>query len=155
MCSHRATLNAAYSGNIEIMEVLIKAGVNIEIPDSIGRTPLMYAASRGNVDILYLLISKGADIYRYDNKGLTAFEYALASQNKHAIEPLQKAHFMQQELFWQNQFLTSYAITPSKAPIVLPRSHYFFRSEDQKELRADSPSVKLSKNQVSQSKLTK
>lgn len=43
--------------NVEIVHLLVEAGHHIDIPDSEGITPLMYAAAMGKTDVAQLLIT--------------------------------------------------------------------------------------------------
>lgn len=48
-------------GHIEIVELLLDSGVNIDNWDNEGDTPLMLAAAQGHVDIVRLLLNRGAN----------------------------------------------------------------------------------------------
>lgn len=67
---------AVYTGNIDDVQILLKAGVNIEAKDSNGLTPLLVATYKGNAKVLGALIKAGADIEAKDKEGKTAKEYA-------------------------------------------------------------------------------
>ncbi|MDD4220319.1 MAG: ankyrin repeat domain-containing protein [Sphaerochaetaceae bacterium] len=62
--------------NIELLEMLIDAGINIDAKDMYGKTPLMYAAENDSLEVIALLLRAGADVIARDNDGETAFEYA-------------------------------------------------------------------------------
>ncbi|CAD8173229.1 unnamed protein product [Paramecium octaurelia] len=53
---------AASNPSIEILEYFIEKSQNLEITDSIGRTPLHYAVNSGQLKNVELLIKKGAKI---------------------------------------------------------------------------------------------
>ncbi len=53
---------AAWRGYLDIVKVLIKAGVNCNDRDGHNETALIYAADCGVVDIVKLLIKAGADL---------------------------------------------------------------------------------------------
>ncbi|GAA5899461.1 hypothetical protein JCM6882_009123 [Rhodosporidiobolus microsporus] len=57
-----ALMQAATSGNLEIVSLLLGAGADVHAVNNKGVTALHYAASKGHVSIGRLLISKGADI---------------------------------------------------------------------------------------------
>ncbi|GAA5978232.1 hypothetical protein JCM11641_001143 [Rhodosporidiobolus odoratus] len=61
-----AVLQAATSGNLEILTLLLGAGADVHAVNNKGVTALHYAASKGHVNIGRLLISKGADINARD-----------------------------------------------------------------------------------------
>ena len=58
-------------GNIEIVKLLIKDNTNINLKDTINRTPLRRAAKNGHLEIVKLLIKKNADPNIEDRHGLT------------------------------------------------------------------------------------
>ena len=51
---------AAKSGQLEVVKLLIQIGANVNAMDSKGRTPLHSAAINGNLDIVKLLLKNGA-----------------------------------------------------------------------------------------------
>ncbi|KAL8735414.1 MAG: hypothetical protein Q9166_000960 [cf. Caloplaca sp. 2 TL-2023] len=64
---------AASSGRIELVQVLLSFGVNIESIDPVyHRTPLVVALDSGEIAVAELLLREGADIYRPDRLGLIA-----------------------------------------------------------------------------------
>ena len=56
--------HAVSGGHIEIVELLVSKGADVNATDRIGRTLLHSAASGGRKDIAELLIAEGADIGR-------------------------------------------------------------------------------------------
>jgi ankyrin repeat protein len=56
---------AAKADNIEVVKYHLAAGVDVNAPDVIKRTPLAYAASEGHKEIVELLIAKSA-VFRAD-----------------------------------------------------------------------------------------
>ncbi|GAA6027238.1 hypothetical protein JCM8097_002513 [Rhodosporidiobolus ruineniae] len=61
-----ALMQAATSGNLEIVTLLLGAGADVHALNNKGVTALHYAASKGHVSIGRLLISKGADVNARD-----------------------------------------------------------------------------------------
>lgn len=55
-------INAAYAGDITMVEQLLKEGVDVNFKDSYGYTPMYSAASHGKKDVVELLIANGANI---------------------------------------------------------------------------------------------
>ena len=53
---------AAFSGNYDLVEYLIKEGVNVNPKNKSGDTPLHKAACWGNVEIFKLLVNNNANI---------------------------------------------------------------------------------------------
>lgn len=69
-----ALFYAADYGRIQMAEILLKKGANIECRDSFGNTPLMRACLnflRYGVAMIHLLISYGADINAMNNYGVS------------------------------------------------------------------------------------
>lgn len=62
---------AARRGTVEIGQVLLDAGAEIEAKDSKGETPLRRAVNCRQKSFVRLLLSRGADPLNPDNKGLT------------------------------------------------------------------------------------
>lgn len=67
---------AALQGHIEIVELLIENGadVNIKSIEMFGDTPLIDASANGHLDVVKYLLKNGADPTIRNAKGLTAFE---------------------------------------------------------------------------------
>jgi len=86
-----ALIEAAVKGDNAQITKLLAAGVNVNVRDSAGGTPLAHAAWFGHVDTVKLLIEKGADLNAKKNDGGTPV--LLATWNKHpeVVEILKKA----------------------------------------------------------------
>lgn len=71
-------------GSVEIMQLLLDAGANIEQQHHLGTTALHWAAMRGQVDIARLLIERGADVNRLGRKfgGKPATPLALTAPDR-------------------------------------------------------------------------
>lgn len=67
---------AVYDEDYELVELLLKNGVNINLQINRGMTPLILATRYENEEIIKLLLSYGADVNIKDNKEKTAFDYA-------------------------------------------------------------------------------
>jgi len=67
---------AAGGGHVEIMEMLLAKGANIEAKDKDGMTPLHAAAAKGQAAAVKLLLDKGADVNSRRNDGATALHGA-------------------------------------------------------------------------------
>lgn len=70
---------AACAKSIEPLRLLISKGADINMPDSLGYTPLFPAISAYSLDNVKLLLEHGADKNMYSPKGLTVREHAFAS----------------------------------------------------------------------------
>jgi ankyrin repeat protein len=66
---------AAGMGDTEVVERLIKRGVNVNAHDDEGVTPLMLAAQEGRIDTVKLLLRNGARPDRADVGGFRAVDY--------------------------------------------------------------------------------
>ena len=53
---------AAFYSNIEIVDFLLEMGLNIDVKDHIGQTPIHWPANYGRLIMVNHLISKGADV---------------------------------------------------------------------------------------------
>ena len=67
---------ASLEGYTEQVGEAISLGVDVNLPDPDGRTPLMFAAFNGHNEILMMLIDHGASLARRDLMGRTALLYA-------------------------------------------------------------------------------
>lgn len=72
----RALIKAISTGNVQHVQRLIQAGVNVNVATLSGKTPLMLAAFTGYADIVQLLINAGAEIHARDREGNTAMSIA-------------------------------------------------------------------------------
>ncbi|MCC5792306.1 MAG: ankyrin repeat domain-containing protein [Legionellaceae bacterium] len=75
---------AARYGSKEMITLCSRAFKNIDLPDDIGKTPLMAAAESGNIDAMDVLISAGANAMLTDHEGNTLLHYAV---HYHLTEP--------------------------------------------------------------------
>lgn len=80
--TERTALFCALHANKELLTALLAAGVDPNIQDVFGMTPLMYFADDLDVDgIIVLLLCRGIDVGLKDHKGMTAFCYAEQTYN--------------------------------------------------------------------------
>ena len=76
---------AAQRGHLQIVELLVKAGVDIDKATSeTGTTPLHIATKRCHIEVVRLLIDSGADIYRARTVD-AATPLQIAAQNQRNI----------------------------------------------------------------------
>lgn len=72
----------------DIVSILLKAGANIEAPDSRGFRPLMLAAMNGQINILKILLKAGANRNTQDHKGRSALMLATMCNQHEAMKIL-------------------------------------------------------------------
>ncbi len=63
---------AAMNGHVNVIEMLVARGANVNYKDSKGQTPLMYATESGSVDAVKALLSHGAQLEARTSLGETA-----------------------------------------------------------------------------------
>ncbi len=69
-------LEQAKEGDLAVLELFLKGGMELETRDRSGATALMYAALNGHVEAASLLIDEGAHMNVQDNLGRRALDYA-------------------------------------------------------------------------------
>lgn len=67
---------------IELLNLLIEAGADVNAADESGITPLMVAIESGNISTIKMLLSKGASINAQDTLGRTALMFAVQGISK-------------------------------------------------------------------------
>ena len=78
---------AVIKGNVEVTELLINEGADIELKDSqYGSSPLLHACQNGRVNIVKLLIEKGANVKSESTSGTNALHFATQSGNIKVVE---------------------------------------------------------------------
>lgn len=83
---------AATMGYLECAEQLIKAGANVDTPNSTGETALISAVHNRNIPLVRLLLKEGANPNRNDNSGRSARDYvALQKGNSQLLLEFRKA----------------------------------------------------------------
>ena len=81
---HEAALNGQ-SGQVT---ALLEAGIDSNLKDPEGRTPLMYASFNGHAEVIKGLVKKGADINLQDNYGRSALMMASSGPYPVAVKLL-------------------------------------------------------------------
>ena len=88
-----ALLNlASRYGQVEVMELLLESGANVESKDKLGRTAVLSAVQSRNAKAVSVLLAMGADVTARDAQQGTALQRAAGSfGNKAMVEDLIKA----------------------------------------------------------------
>ena len=87
-CGDTILGHAVSGGHIEIVELLVSKGADLNAKDMIGMTPLHYVASGGHKEIVELLIANGADVNAKDEYGLTPLHNAADKGRKEVADLL-------------------------------------------------------------------
>ena len=69
--------DAAASGTPILVQLLLMAGVDVDIKTSGGYTPLLIAAGRGRTDVVKILLEAGANVNARGESGRTAYDLAM------------------------------------------------------------------------------
>lgn len=78
----------AQHGNLEMIQLLVEFGANLNSSDNQGVTALMMAAKEGHFEAADLLVKSGAEINSTDSKGSTALVYAARSGHNDLLQLL-------------------------------------------------------------------
>ena len=82
---------AAEEGNIEAVKQHLAAGMDVDVKDKKGRTPLHRVSGSGyNKEIAELLITKGADVNAKDEDDRTALDLAIRFKRTETADLLRK-----------------------------------------------------------------
>mmetsp|Transcript_31645 Transcript_31645/g.69161 ORF Transcript_31645/g.69161 Transcript_31645/m.69161 type:complete len:175 (-) Transcript_31645:327-851(-) len=79
---------AAFSGEVDIIAALLKAGANVNAKCNDGDTPLHYASAQGNVSCLTPLVKAGADLEARDMDGESPLDVAPSMKVKGLLRKL-------------------------------------------------------------------
>ena len=59
---------------MESVDIILKAGANVNVIDEHRRAAVHYAAENGNCEIIRMLVEKGADYKHRDEEGMDAYD---------------------------------------------------------------------------------
>ena len=83
---------AAWNGNTDAINTLVKFGAAVNVQDSYGKTPLMYTAQSGNPEnAVNVLVDASADVNAQDRYGKTPMMYTAQSEKPEIITALVNA----------------------------------------------------------------
>ncbi len=86
-----ALMRLSSTGYNELIQILLKAGADINLGDGNGETPLMKASRSNKTRTVKLLLESGADVHLSDYTGRTAMDIAKATRSKRVIKLLEAA----------------------------------------------------------------
>lgn len=72
-------LKAVKDGRYDLVQLFVKAGIDINTKDPSGKDALMLAASKGDIEIVTFLLANGARLTTRSNEGYNALMFALES----------------------------------------------------------------------------
>ncbi|KAL3515636.1 hypothetical protein ACH5RR_022538 [Cinchona calisaya] len=81
-------LAVASTGNAAFLDELLKAGLDPDVGDSKGRSPLHIAATKGHEECVVVLLKHGCNIYLQDFEGNTAIWEAIAAKHQSIFQIL-------------------------------------------------------------------
>ena len=84
-------LDAVKSGNIEVVQSLLKRNADVNVPQPDGATTLHWAVHRDDLDTVDLLIRAGADVTVENDYGVTPLWLACTNRNTAMVEKLLKS----------------------------------------------------------------
>jgi len=85
-------LHAARAGNIDAVNLLIRAGAKVNAREGWnGQTPLAWAAAEGHAAVVQALLDGGADIHERSNAGTTPFIFAVRKGDMATVQTMLKA----------------------------------------------------------------
>jgi ankyrin repeat protein len=81
---------AVDGGSLEVLELLLKAGATLELPDATGQTTLQRAVEAESIKIVDWFLEKGADVNGSDTTGGTSIHIAARKGNSEIVRLLAK-----------------------------------------------------------------
>jgi hypothetical protein len=84
-------IHAGWGGHPEAIQFLIDRGADVNKPNPLGMTALMFAAYSGHDEAIELLLRSGADANASDENGNTALSFAKQKAHQSTIKLLRRA----------------------------------------------------------------
>lgn len=67
----------AQKSYLQIINILLAAGADVNYENQFGDTPLVWAIKKGNIDVVNVLLTKDADVNHVDQYGNTSLIWAI------------------------------------------------------------------------------
>ena len=83
-----ALLQAAFDGDLALVESVVAKGANVEVTGPKSRTSTIWAAANGHTAIVKFLHGQGADIDAKDSGGQTPLMFAVKGSHRDTVEYL-------------------------------------------------------------------
>lgn len=74
--------------DVDAVQLLIAAGMNVNTTRDLGETPLTFAAAQGLNEFIEMFLSRGADVNGQNDRGETALSIVVDRQNRPLVERL-------------------------------------------------------------------
>ena len=132
-----------YENAEEILNTLIKYGVNLNCKNKKGATPIMESTTFDSLDTLLLLLSKGANIEETDNEGRNLLHYACCNGAFKTISDIMKNKRI--DLNKPDNF----GQTPLYELLQYTKSHWDKEVEKQAKKDMEEMAVKMAENGAS------
>ncbi len=85
----KTSLHTASSrGDVEIVELLLETGMEVNTKNRFGWTPLHLASSKGHIEIVEMLLQAGADCGVKNKFGRTSLDYAVRNMHTEIVRLL-------------------------------------------------------------------
>ena len=83
-----ALMLASKKGCIKIVEMLLRAGADVNLSLALEKTALIYASEEKHIEVIDLLLGAGANINFITGSGMTALTVAIVKNNEEVVEHL-------------------------------------------------------------------
>ena len=97
-------LDSCRKNNIIAVNHILANGVNVNVEDNIGLTPIIIACKVNNTDMAKLLLDNGADVCVKSKRGESPILIACENNNKNLVHQLKpKIHLFHRWMHYQRQ----------------------------------------------------